>query len=305
MFFKVATVLLCVFSGLVSAQDSFPDSKLLESIKKLSSIQRIDTSIMEEGSVVTKIYGDYEVHIYKRTASDIEDINRYLDEYKISSDNSRWQTALKGWRETSYNATENYAFAKAQEIVSGNKLRSLKDTVFVTLAMDPIYKCRVKFIDERLRGFLNAPRNAKFWNVCHNQLFDSAGRQLNVDGSLKSDGGNLMVPPHKYEDSFLLLGGVNFASYEGTNTPDYQGLSVQEKLWVACRYNDLPAVIDSLKKGANPNLFEDKGTALDTAILYSSKEIIRILISFGAKPSPITRELLQHINRKDITNIFE
>ena len=173
------------------------------------------------------------------------------------------------------------------------------------MGMDSQYKCNVKFIDDKLRKFIKAPKEAVFFHVCHGQMFDSAGREINKNGEFKREGKNLLIPPHMYDAGGALhLGGANFDGFVRGSIINYEGLTIQDTLWKACRFNDYEMVKKALDDGANPNMLLDRGNSLDSAIIWSSRKIVSLLLDRGAKPTNISKELIETMSRNDISDLI-
>ena len=304
--YRLFVLALCIAcSAPLISEELYPDNEVSKSIDSLRSEKVINLNDIEKGKVLTSEYGGYFVYIYRRTEEDIAYIDNYLEDYDFSVDELRWKSASESWQGSSISGPENYVLKSTQGKYQGLKYRSLNDSYFVVMGMDSQYKCNVKFIDNKLRKFIKAPKKAVFFHVCHGQMFDSAGREINKNGEFKREGKNLLIPPHMYDaGEELHLGGADFDGFIRNSKIDYEGLSSQDALWKACRFNDYEMVKEALDEGANPNMLLDRGNSLDSAIIWSSRQIVSLLLEKGAKPTAISKELIETMSRNDISDLI-
>ena len=66
----------------------------------------------------------------------------------------------------------------------------------------------------------------------------------------------------KTSDAIRMSEGIHSAEFDGfvrNSKIKYEGLSSQDALWKACRFNDYEMVKEALDEGANPNIKKNEG----------------------------------------------
>ena len=279
------------------SDSSYSETYIKDSIDKLEKTIIVPVKSINPGETITVKYGDFVVHVYRRTPQDIISLKKTSSLDIINEDQRRWKEAGRIWQQGTLSNIRNYVIRESQKQFSGLPFRSIKDEIFVVIGEGSKHGFHVKLLSPNFRN----SQFEIFMNVVYGQRYDSAGRQLSESGAMLDNGENLFIPPHSYnKDGDIVLGGININRDIAITKPNYSGLSVQQKLWLACKNNDYSSVVEALSEGANPNSKEDVGNALDYAITGSDIRIIKLLLNVGAQPTNISREMASIVKRDDI-----
>ncbi len=287
----------CLFSGVALSDLPFPESYIEESISGYEEKIIVPVNDLKPGGVREVKYGGFLVYVYRRTDRDL----RFLKELSPENILVRDSVFLKKNKRIRVQGTlsniPNHVIRLSQVQFSEYPFRSIRNDIFVVIGQGPKHGFFVKF----LRPDQRDNQLDIFMNVAHGQKYDSAGRQISADGTLLDGGENLFIPPYTYNtDGNIVLGGIVVDRQEAIVLPDYNGLSAQEKLWLACKNNDYATAAEALSQGADPNLKQGRGNALDYAITGSSMEVVRLLLNNGAQPTSISRDMAEIVDRSDI-----
>lgn len=294
--------LAILFHASAFSATQFPDNYINELIKQFETKQIISTTDLKPGHFKKVRYGQFTVYIYKRTSYDIDYLNKYSDSKIFDDDDRRWQEATRLYNRTTLSSIPNYLIRESQKKFTGLPFRSLKNDIFVVIATSPRHGCHVKYLHPDLRN----TKYDIFMNVCHGQRYDSAGREITINGTPAVKGYNLFIPPYTYnQDNHIVLGGFSVDRKIAHSPINYQGLTPQKKLWMACHNNDYSAALEALQNGANPNLKEENGNALDYAITGSDIRLINLLLQNGAHPTDISREMANIVDRKEVLSLLD
>jgi len=296
------TSISCLMCTPAFSDSSYPESYIKNSIDSFEKTIIVPVKSINPGGISTVKYGDFVVHIYRRTPQDIISLKKISSPDIITEDQRRWKEADIIWKQGTLSNIRNYVIRESQKQFSGFPFRSIKDEIFVVIGEGLKNGFHVKYLPPNFRN----NQSEIFMNVVYGQRYDSAGRQLSESGVTLNNGENLLIPPYSYnKDGDIVLGGININRETAITKPNYRGLSVQQKLWLACKNNDYSSVVDALSGGANPNLKEDMGNALDYAITGSDLRIIKLLLNARAQPTNISREIATIAKRDDILLLLE
>jgi len=166
---------------------------------------------------------------------------------------------------------------------------------------------------------------AVLFDPCNGYQYDSAGRFLSRKAKqyLPSNGAiirsensisrRLETPPHRYTSDGILVVGVedinNLPEIPVSREELYWGLTPTETLLAATAFNDFPAAKSALRDGADINSagnFPETGSlALLRAVLYSSIELVELLLCEGAVAKSDVFEWAERLGRTDVTALLE
>lgn len=286
---------LCWHWSPQAAELEYPESELHKRVGAFADTTVVDVSTLQPGESKQILYGDMSVLLYKRTMADIAHIQSVASPAVLDGDEQSWRKITQLWRPATLNWPFQYVVRNSQSQYGGLPLRSLTDDVLVVFGTSPQYGCHLKFLAQDDRRH---PR-ALFFNPCHGQMWDAAGRVISDTGELQPDGYRLLIPPYKVmEDSSLFVGGMDISYAKVKPQMSYSGLSSQEKLWLAANNNDYTAAEQALAAGANANRKQEYGNSLDYALLGSSLKLIKLLVAHGARPTPISEDMAGAMGRE-------
>lgn len=303
MHIKPTLILLLSISYIASAytESTYPESYINKLINEFEKTQVIAVKDIKPGNIKTVKYGDFKIHVYRRTPEDINYLKKYSTPKIVNNDEIRWKEMSKLMKPGTLSNIQNYVIRESQKQFSGLPFRSLKNDIFVVIASSPRVGCYVQFLPSNFRK----SQFEIFMNRCHGQHYDSAGREISETGIPLADGNNLFIPPYSFNNDNLVLGGISINRKKAQPIVSYQDLTNQEKLWLACHNNDYSVVFQALSDGADPNLEEESGNALDYAITGSDYRIIKLLLSNGAQPTQVSRDIANISKRPDVLLLLD
>ena len=150
----------------------------------------------------------------------------------------------------------------------------------------------------------------KFHDPCLFETYDLAGPSITGN----TDGKHIRIPPHKYiSDDILSIGVSDFDSLPQISLSEdslFSGLTATELLLQATAFNDLSRAQAAIKAGANVNapgpIPRTTGSLpLLRAVLYSSTEMVELLLSHGATPGKDEIEYAIDHDRRDVSRLLD
>jgi len=176
------------------------------------------------------------------------------------------------------------------------------------------------------------PDDAKFYDPCTYASYNLAGRFIGgfidgANGALEDHDytgepivpelepcPHTHIPPHQYiSDDILVIGVSDFNALPQIILSEeslFSGLTPTEILLQATAFNDLSRAQAAVKAGANvnsPGIFRDTTGSLPLlrAVLYSSVEMVELLILNGAVPGEDEKKASTLYNRQDVNKLLE
>lgn len=302
IFLKLLIVLTSyLYCGAASSDSTYPESLITESIRQFEDKIVVPVKHLKPGDALKVNYAEFVVYIYMRTAQDLHFL-RESSANMMNVDKIRFQKNKRIRKHDTLSNIRNYVIRESQSSFLDRPFRSIRDDIFVVIGEGPKHGFTVQFMPPDYRN----GQFDVFMNVAHGQRYDSAGRQISKTGVELNNGENLFIPPHTYNNNGdIVLGGITINRKAAISFPDYHGLSAQEKLWLACHNNDYNSVAEALSQGANPDLKEENGNALDYAITGSDISVIELLLKNGARPTNISRDMATIAKRNDILKLLD
>lgn len=304
-FFRAASIATAWLAahGLVLALE-FPEGHVANELAEATRGLSVNIDALAEGEMLSAKFVGRPVYIYRRTAADVARLERQPTSELADPSSQRFRESVK--RE--YGSTSSTVWARmllaAERVARSPTTRSLDSTVFVVAGWGPESGCALTLTpaaDRASKPFL-------FRDPCTGGTFDAAGRAFTPSkSSLGAQGAaafNLAVPPYRLERHRILLGPASAASLPELpfSAADLYGVgSPTQRLIGAARYNDVRAIREAIRAGADVNYFRPgEGSPIDAAIVGSSTAVIQLLLQHGAKPTPNSEAAAQFLGRQDV-----
>ncbi|MDN3546704.1 hypothetical protein QWZ02_19820, partial [Kinneretia asaccharophila] len=290
--------------GIAHASD-FPGDYIAKALAEAVRGKSVNIDGLAEGEMLSAEFVGRTIYIYRRTGADLARLERQSSSELADPTDQRFRESVR--RE--FGSTSSTVWARlllaAEPIAKRPPTRSLDKTLLVVAGWGPGSGCALAITsaaEREAKGFL-------FRDPCTGATFDAAGRALSPS---KSAGGapffNIAVPPYRLERQNVLLGPATAASLpalpfsqaelNGAGTPT-------QRLIGAARYNDIGAVREAIRSGADVRYFRPgEGSPLDAAIIGSSTEVIRLLLQHGAQPTPNSEAAAQFLGRQDVLTLL-
>lgn len=306
----------------VSVAEDLPIDFYPEQIAKKQTTIEIDVSEIEPGEIAEAEYGGAPVWVYRRT---MEDLDRFLEDGDVGLSDEQIDFVLNNIRKK-VRATTSLLNARLQLLdraeLEQSPYRSKNNNYFVFTPLGRL-GCALQ-TEMPVPGQLVLD-GAVFFDPCSGYQYDSAGRYLSRRAKqyLPSNGAiirsefsisrRLETPPHRYTSDGILVVGVEdihkLPEIPVSREELYRGLTPTETLLVATAFNDFPAAESALGDGADINLagnFAETGSlALLRAVLYSSIELVDLLVSEGAVAKSDVFEWAERLGRTDVKELLE
>jgi hypothetical protein len=189
--------------------------------------------------------------------------------------------------------------------------RAVSENYFVVVGFSPHSGCSLTFKSTKFKQ----SENVIFYDPCTDTKYDGAGRiykgsvkKIHGDGPAKY---NLILLPYRFTSAStiflgLLPGASKLPALDSNHREKYKTLNPTETLMLAARMNDHVTIHSSLQRGANPYFQRiGEGSVIDSAIMGSSTNIVKMLLLMGVKPTHSSLELAKMLNREDVIRLLE
>lgn len=287
-------------AGLAFASN-FPDAYLEKALAEAVRGISINIDSLEEGEILPVEFIGRQIYIYRRTNTDLAYLERSNPELTDASTQQRFHASVR--RE--FSSTSSAVWARlvlaAEPIASRLPMRSIDESILVVASWSPTSGCKLipSTPTERVS------ESFVFRDPCTGIKFDAAGRALASTSAGRVPLLDIVVPPYHFQRrNVIRLGPITatsiptlpFSSDElyGSGTPT-------QRLIGAARYNDIEAVREAIKAGANVRYFRHgQGSPIDAAITGSSIEVIQLLLRHGAQPTPTSEDLARLLGRQEV-----
>ncbi len=305
-------VILCALIIPVLALGAeFPESYIEDTKSAFIKGLEVDVSKLPAGSIMRVMLGNIPIWVYKRTQQDLSQL-KTVPLGKLSDPNDSYLNALI---EKQYYSITNKPFAQLMKYSAQNmrfnSYRSVLDDYFVVVGFSPHSGCYLTFKTTKFKQ----SENITFYDPCTNTKYDAAGRIYK--GTVKKLLGdepakyNLILPPYRFTGSNtiflgLLPGASKSPALESKHREKYKILNPTEKLMLAARMNDHTVIHSSIENGADPYYQKiGEGSVIDSAIMGSSTNVVKMLLQMGVKPTHSSLEIAKMLNREDVIKLLE
>jgi len=297
-----------VWSPVLSA-DKYPESYISRQIEDARKLTEVDVTKIEPGQLIRIIYVKRPVWIYRRTEKELGYLSKN-DSDNLADPRSR---NLVQSIEAAYASSISYVWAQLllvnQPEMERTRYRSVNEEFFIVGGWSPHTGCALTFKPMKNQG----NNKVTFYDPCASASFDVAGRiikgQLSGPAAGQSAKYNLYIPPYRFKNAETLVVGVPKSKalpiLHISLEKRYSGMNSTKKLIAASKYNDIETVKLALYEGANAGYYAfRKGSPLDAAIIGGSMEIIKLLITNGARPTPDSLRTAKYVGRTDVIKLI-
>lgn len=297
-------MVVSIAPGVALASD-FPNDYIAKTLAEAVGGKSVNIDGLAEGEMLSAEFVGRPVYIYRRTSADLARLERQSNSELADPTDQRFRESVR--RE--YGSTSSTVWARlllaAEPIAKRPPTRSLDKTILVVAGWGPGSGCALATTpsnEREAKGFL-------FRDPCTGATFDAAGRALSPSKSASgAPSFNIAVPPYSLERQKVLLGPATAAllpalpfsqaELHGAGTPT-------QRLIGAARYNDIGAVREAIKSGADVRYFRPgEGSPIDAAIVGSSTEVVRLLLEHGALPTSNSEFAAQFLDRQDVLKLL-
>ena len=315
---------LIFLSAYLAAALSFADEYSVEflahQIAEAQTQIEIDISEIKPGEKLEVEYNGGPVWIYKRTREDLE----YLQKYQgVGLSDKKIEAIVKHIKKNA-RSTSSLLAARIQ-LVDQPKLekspyRSKNNNYFVFKPAGR-HGCALQL---EIPSYAKRVEGALLFDPCFGDQYDSAGRfidqgaktySLHTGKRLRSDSSifpRQKIPPHRYKSEDILIIGVSdinmLPEIALSKEEIYSGLTPTETLFTATAYNDFETAEVAIKGGADvnsPGDFPEIGSLpLLRAVIFSSVDVVELLISHGATPNTDELEWAKRVGRTDVIELL-
>jgi ubiquinol-cytochrome c reductase iron-sulfur subunit len=305
-------VILCVLVCPVLALGTeFPESQIEDTESAFIKGIEVDVSKLPAGSLMRVIMGNIPIWVYKRTKQDLSQL-KSVPLGKLSDPDDNYLNELI---EKQYYSITNKPFAQLMKYSAQNmrfnSYRSVSDDYFIVVGFSPHSGCYLTFKTTKFKQ----SENITFYDPCTDTKYDGAGRiykgtvrKLLGDEPAKY---NLIIPPYRITSTNkivlgLLPGAPELPALKSKHREKYKTLNPTETLMLAASMNDHAVIHSSIKNGANPYYQKiGKGSVIDSAIMGSSTNIVKMLLQMGVKPTHSSLEIAKMLHRDDVIKLLE
>lgn len=288
--------------------DGFPAEYIREQLAEAKRSITVDVRHLAGGELLAVQYVGRPVFVYRRTPSDIRDIETADENALADPLANRLRASIRSEYGSSSSAIWARLLLLSQPIAKSQPFRSIDNTLAVVAGWSPESGCLLTFVEPKDR---TAP-GVLFRDPCTGARFDAAGRALastlSISAGKRNATYNLAVPPYRIEQGYKLIIGprpdeiipeLNFSRHEL-----YLDSDPTKLLIAAARYNDIETVRAALNAGAKANYYKHgEGSPIDAAAIGSSMEVIRLLVSHGARQTPNTANAASFLGRQEVLKV--
>lgn len=309
---KLHKLLAAIFLSLtlnVSA-DNFPDGYIQSQISTAKQGLTVNLEQIAPGELLTVEYVGRPIFIYRRTPTDIHNIENVNVNMLADAESNRLSSSILSEYGSTSSAVWTRLLILGKKIALINSFRSIEKNLLVVAGWSPESGCALVWVKPRDR----TSKGEIFRDPCTGAQFDAAGRifksELSTVAGKRDAWYNLAVPPYRVEKSGkLVIGPTPSESIPELNFSHdelYLDKTPTKLLMYAARYNDMETVKAALKAGANVNYFKlGEGSPIDAAVIGSSMEIIELLVKHGAMRTPNTINAALFLGRYEILQIVK
>jgi ubiquinol-cytochrome c reductase iron-sulfur subunit len=305
----VTAVLISYISQVIA--DEFPESFIKKQLEEAQKNVIVDTGKLGEGELLRVAYVGRPVWIYHRTSSDLVAIanNQNFDLADLRGEN------LVASIRREYGSSSSAVWARllllSQSIANNQPYRSIDNAFLVVGGWSSESGCALSFINDPKKR----PNPAVlFIDPCTGARFDPSGRvlrgELSVPSGFRRATYNLSIPPYRIEPNGKIVIGPSLKQ----NIPElnfsrdnlYPEKEPTKLLIAAARYNDIDTIQSALKQGAKADFYKiGEGSPIDAAIIGSSIDVIKLLITHGARATPNSYKTAKFINREEVIELLK
>lgn len=310
---RIPTLLLwAATSASTGYTDGFPQNHIQARYQSAKAQIAVDPYALEPGQVMTIEYIGQPVWVYRRTEDDINYLRSKMLGFLADPAGANWQSSIFAAHRTSTAIVWARVLLGNQAAFEKTPYRSLKEEFMIFGAWGSHTGCSLQIMDPRKRPVAWAP----FFDPCAGGAwFDVAGRVLKkgIVGPLgparQHTSYNLFIPPHRYtSESKLVIGlapDTELPDVQQLFRPDYSNKSPNERIITAAANNDLPGVLSALQDGAEADFnVPGLGSSFDAAIVGGSMDIVDLLVSKGACPTPNSRQAVHLVDRPHLLKLI-
>ena len=298
--------------------EAYSVSYLAKYIADVQTQSEIDVSEIEPGDKIEQEYFGSPVWIYRRTRADHEYLSKSKDDVISDQKIKAIIKKIKKGAQSTSSLLSARMLLLDQPGLEKNPYRSKNNEYSVVIPLGKM-GCALQF--EFIRTKIDG---AVFFDPCTGDQYDSSGRfldqgaktfSLHTGEKISSNPitAGLRIPPHRYKSDGTLIIGVAdinmLPEISLSKNALYSGLKPTEKLLVATAYNDIEIAQSAIKKGANvnpPGVVPETGSlALLRAVLYSSDDVVELLLSHGAVPGIDEIQWAERKERFDVVKLLK
>lgn len=286
---------------------TFPDSYIQRQQRDAERGLLVDTKELAEGKMISVMYVGREVYVYRRTSADIEFLKAVPTRTIAEGKRAAYEAIIR----SEYSASTSEVWARLlldSESLSESLMRSHGPSLLVVVGWSPANGCTLR----PTRAGDGAAPNAVLRDPCSGLSFDASGRVLPGFPSVGDRLGNpvlaIPIPAHHINGAMVYLGprdGKLSAKLPFQKSDLYGTGSPRQKLLDAAQYNDIAAARQAIAAGAEVNENRGKGgSALDAAITGGSLDLVKLLISHGARPTQFSVMLAKSMGRDEVAELL-
>ena len=286
-----------LFPLTVQAQQ-FPENVINQDIINAKLGKSVQLEHIASGQLIGVEFARLLIYIYKRTPAELLLLKENQKDILADPENKNFKASVKRQFSSSDKVVWVNLLLQAKSIAGQMPLRSIDESILVVSAAAPTSGCALAktSTEERAKGVL-------FRDPCTGHIFDLSGRAFKGSGTF-----NLEVPPYSITDNTLTLKTLSNSVLDKppfSKKETYQTQNATKFLISAARYNDMESVKAAIKQGANINYFGvGEGSPIDAAIAGSSVDVIKFLLTNGAKPTLNSKSLAQALERPDVLKLL-
>jgi hypothetical protein len=289
-------------TALYSAQ--YPQSYIEEQTgKALETRLRVNLANIKPGLYEQIPYLGVPVIVYRRPESEMKTLEGNPADNLLDPRDDLLGEAILSSYKTSSGYVLSRIFKTNQSAIENmpENFRSKEKEFFVFFNINPFSGCLMVRALELPQTAMLDIQNAIWVDPCTGLLYDGAGRALKQmvgqpENTLTKY--NLFIPPYEFEsEDVLVIGLAEGASLADLDTVpgDYEGLSAEEKLFKAVRFDDIDRVSEAFEQ--NVSISDE---IFGAAILGSRDEIIYMLLGKGIKTKQHHIEGAKYLGRSHL-----
>lgn len=306
----ISITILLLVSGKSFAE--FPN----DYIKKYKSdIQKkipVDLNHLPKGYMTTLNWAGSIISIYHKTDDDKKNLD-LLNKLLADPDGSFNKDYFNKKYTSIISKTQIKVMKYAYDKIDNKKNRTLIDNYFIFVRSSPATGCELVLKDSRV---YNNNNRKLFYDPCSNTAYDAAGRVFigtinNPAVKEKLAKYNISLTPYYVESETKIILGFNernikLPKFDFDHRELYKNKQPTQRLMIAARFNDKESINKALNDGARVDYFRiGEGSPIDSAIIGSSTKIVTTLLTLGAKPTHVSKQLANIFGRTDILELLK
>lgn len=285
--------------------DEFPETYIRQQLVEAKRGIPVDVSQLAGGQLFSVKYLGRPVFIYRRTPSDIRQIENEDASGLADPQGNNIRASIRREYGSSSSAVWARLLLLTQAIAAKYPYRSIDKTLTVVAGWSPESGCVIRFIEPNAR----TTPGVVFRDPCTGAQFDAAGRAFAVELSTPSGkrqaSSNLSIPPYWLETNQKLVIGPqvvdSIPELPFSRDELYIDKDPTKLLIAAARYNDIDTAQAALKAGAKADYFKaGEGSPIDAAVIGSSMTVIELLVAHGARQTPNTANGALFVGRQEV-----